>query len=683
MAGSRIAKDEVSYPADDELELNSDAASFMKQALAVLQNPKADWKETFAALTHLRTVAVLSSSTFTQTKMVSTVVRLLCPQIASIRSTLAKNGMLCATSLFAHLPFAMDKHYSAIIPALLRRTVDNNEFIASAAKETMEAVVEIMGAQMGVKLLKFLLKDIKNKNYGSSVKANISEYVSLIIDTVKIEDIFKNASFLQDIVGYLAPALYERNEGTRLHARAAVTVLARGAKACDSINQLQDTVKRYTDVKYQGRFWATLKEEGVLDSEASSSTTTKKKVTSRKKAKATPKRSNKKTSSNEKAALDEYKKMQGKIHRDSIDSSHSSQSTFSTNSSIAPQTNDADLKSQKLDGDSATIAAKVCKEFVSDCKKCEPATVLAQLTAIRTIAVNDPAALKNTISGFVRKVKDLMDPKQCPSKLVVACLQTIGTLYSYASGLMAPMIAFLLVPLLQRGCDSKKQIRAGAEQALHAMATTNAHKSLCKELYANLSKAPFKKIIVGHLGPVIERVGSSFVEDKSLCKSTVIALAPLLYEACAETRNHARGAVGELVRIAKELNKEQNLTDVLEKSVNKKFHERFLNSLNDDSLSSKRARARSNSSRSYGVRSSSREKQKPSTKMSVPKKSFFEMSRDCARSTPNSPTIVARSSFGSPTKPADDEAVCYSGVGEMELVLGGDDASDYEDDETF
>jgi hypothetical protein len=62
--------------------------------------------------------------------------------VDSLRSQVSKNACLCISTMFSELsPRDLDSHIETLMPILLKRSTDTNQFISQEAEKSLIAIV--------------------------------------------------------------------------------------------------------------------------------------------------------------------------------------------------------------------------------------------------------------------------------------------------------------------------------------------------------------------------------------------------------------------------------------------------------------------------------------------------------------------------------------------------------------
>jgi len=126
------------YTATSELQKCANPSKVMRATLKDLGSSSTEWAKQFEALNNVRRLARFHRDTL-KPQLHSVVLRMV-DCIESLRSQIAKNGLLCARDTFEYLGIAMDSEIETLAPHLLKRATDTNTFVAQEADAALRSM---------------------------------------------------------------------------------------------------------------------------------------------------------------------------------------------------------------------------------------------------------------------------------------------------------------------------------------------------------------------------------------------------------------------------------------------------------------------------------------------------------------------------------------------------------------
>lgn len=135
---SGLTNGEVNYDVKEEPLLNPE-----KQIREALDNLKSsDWSKQFDACNTLKRALMYHKNIFeTQTAFATQLFKDIVKPVDSLRSQLSKNACMALSTSFCELaPRDTDAHIEGVMPVLLKRATDTNNFISQEADRTLIAI---------------------------------------------------------------------------------------------------------------------------------------------------------------------------------------------------------------------------------------------------------------------------------------------------------------------------------------------------------------------------------------------------------------------------------------------------------------------------------------------------------------------------------------------------------------
>lgn len=133
---SSMANSDVNYEIKEEPLLNPD-----RQIREALDNLKSsDWSKQFDACNTLKRGVIFHKTCFDAT-CVSQLFKDIIKPVDSLRSQVSKNACMALSQAFCELyPKDTDPHIESVLPVLLKRATDTNNFIQQEAERTLIAI---------------------------------------------------------------------------------------------------------------------------------------------------------------------------------------------------------------------------------------------------------------------------------------------------------------------------------------------------------------------------------------------------------------------------------------------------------------------------------------------------------------------------------------------------------------
>lgn len=283
---TKLGSSEVGYNHSGDLE----AASEPSKTLALLQKniSNGNWKDEFSALDQVRQLAIWHPDVLLP--QFAVVAREVNRHVKSnLRSNVRKNAVLCLQTLFCTMGRQMETYLPVIIPTLLVRTADGNEFLAGEAEVALRALILHCNPFRALNV--FIASGSSNLEKAAPIKAEAIKCIAWSVEQCGIKILTHKS--LHKVVQCTAALLYDRSKHARAYARAVIHVLAymllkrENTKAKDTIipelrelmvesafntpeidyNSLieafQSTCKVAVPSKYRDRFDSTLQSAGV------------------------------------------------------------------------------------------------------------------------------------------------------------------------------------------------------------------------------------------------------------------------------------------------------------------------------------------------------------------------------------------------------------------------------------
>lgn len=227
---SSVAADAVTYLKSIDLESFPNPSEKMKEAMQKIE--KKNWKEVFEALDVLRTLAIWHTNTIIP--KISTVIREVNREADSnLRSAVRKNAVLCLQTLFCTLGTKLDVYLNVLIPTLLKRTIDGNQFLAGEAEVALRALILKCNALRALNL--FIAAATSTAEKASPMKAEAVKCMAWAIEQCGGR-LFTH-KLLPKTLACVSTVLYDRTKHTRAYARSVVHALVRLLQNYDSNNQ--------------------------------------------------------------------------------------------------------------------------------------------------------------------------------------------------------------------------------------------------------------------------------------------------------------------------------------------------------------------------------------------------------------------------------------------------------------
>eukprot|EP00743_Colponemidia_sp_Colp-15_P007986 GILK01008649.1.p1 GENE.GILK01008649.1~~GILK01008649.1.p1 ORF type:complete len:1647 (-),score=313.75 GILK01008649.1:294-5174(-) len=135
-----------------------------------------DWMKQFEALSTVRRIVAHHTNVLGTAQLHAVTLEVLI-HVDSLRSSLARNAMLCMADMFSCLKRQMDADLDQVVPVLLKRAADTNTFIAEEAEKAMLAMTQCVSEN---RALGSLLNCSGNRNVVA--KAKIASYLERVVE---------------------------------------------------------------------------------------------------------------------------------------------------------------------------------------------------------------------------------------------------------------------------------------------------------------------------------------------------------------------------------------------------------------------------------------------------------------------------------------------------------------------
>ena len=124
---------EKEYLDSDQLApLTGNPSTAFRSVLQTLRNQKAEWSDTFKSLNTLRSIATHHIDVVSKSDLHSVILSVL-KAVENLRSSVAKNALLCLGDVLKGFRRRMDPEIITILPVLLKRCADTNKFVNAEA----------------------------------------------------------------------------------------------------------------------------------------------------------------------------------------------------------------------------------------------------------------------------------------------------------------------------------------------------------------------------------------------------------------------------------------------------------------------------------------------------------------------------------------------------------------------
>ena len=211
---SYMDKVEASYTLTEDLpELAHPEDSLRRVARDIKSS---EWSKRFDTLNEIRSLIVH------HTDIILPEIRPLCgpikKEVDSLRSSLAKNGLMCLEDCFSNLGREMDSLLEKVVPSLIKRAGEKN-FLGEAASETLTAMLENCGVS---RCLSALLNVSSHKSI--TIRTCAARWLSNAVQTIGPK--IQNSKEYPRLVQRIAEFLGEGSIDIRTDAKRGVVLMA-------------------------------------------------------------------------------------------------------------------------------------------------------------------------------------------------------------------------------------------------------------------------------------------------------------------------------------------------------------------------------------------------------------------------------------------------------------------------